>query len=95
MMEWIKVNNNISQRDVKIFALSTCIWCKKTKKLMDDNNITYKYLDVDLLNNEDKQEAVSEMKKHINNISFPLIVIDNEIAIKGFQEKELRSTLNV
>jgi len=94
-MEWIKVNNNISQRDVKIFALSTCIWCKKTKKLMDDNNITYKYLDVDLLNNEDKQEAVSEMKKHINNISFPLIVIDNEIAIKGFQEKELRSTLNV
>ncbi len=95
MMEWIKVNNNISQRDVKIFALSTCIWCKKTKRLMDDNNITYKYLDVDLLNNEDKQEAVSEMKKHINNISFPLIVIDNEIAIKGFQEKELRSTLNV
>jgi len=94
-MEWIKVNNNISQRDVKIFALSTCIWCKKTKRLMDDNNITYKYLDVDLLNNEDKQEAVSEMKKHINNISFPLIVIDNEIAIKGFQEKELRSTLNV
>jgi glutaredoxin len=62
---------------------------------MDDNNITYKYLDVDLLNNEDKQEAVSEMKKHINNISFPLIVIDGEIAIKGFQEKELRSTLNV
>ena len=94
-MDWITVENANNQNNVKIFALSTCIWCKKTKQLMSDNDITYQYLDVDILNAEEKQEAVKEMKKYITNISFPLVIINDEIAIKGFQEKEIRSALNV
>lgn len=94
-MNWKVVENNINDNNVKIFALSTCIWCKKTKQLMNDNDITYQYLDVDILDAVEKEAAVEEMKKYTSNISFPLVVINNETAIKGFQEKEIRSVLNV
>ncbi len=94
-MDWIIVENTINDSNVKIFALSTCIWCKKTKQLMNNNDITYQYLDVDTLNAEEKEAAVKEMKKHITNISFPLVIINDEVSIKGFQEDEIRRALNV
>lgn len=94
-MNWNFVENKTSNRDVKIFALSTCIWCKKTKQMMDEHDISYKYLEVDLLNETEKENAVNEMNKFVSNISFPLTVIDDVIVIKGFQEEELKRNLNV
>ena len=29
-----------------LFALSTCVWCKKTKKLLDQFGVKYDYADV-------------------------------------------------
>ncbi|MCJ7714049.1 glutaredoxin family protein, partial [Candidatus Bathyarchaeota archaeon] len=35
--------------DVKLYALSTCGWCKKTKGLLNDLHAQYSYVDVDQL----------------------------------------------
>ena len=32
-----------------VYALSTCVWCKLTKQFLNDNNVEYEYVDVDLL----------------------------------------------
>jgi glutaredoxin len=76
--------------DVLIFALSTCVWCMKTKKLFKDLGVEYGYIDVDLLSDKDKQEASNEIYRWNKSNSFPTVVINNKKAIIGFDEKKIR-----
>ena len=34
--------------DVKLYALSTCVWCGKTKDLLNELGIEFKFIYVDL-----------------------------------------------
>jgi len=34
---------------VILYALSTCVWCKKTKRLLNQLGVDYYFIDVDLL----------------------------------------------
>ena len=79
--------------DVTLFALSTCGWCKKTRKLLDDLGVEYDYVYVDLLEGQDKSEAISVFKHHNPQRSFPTLVIDNKKCIIGFKEDEIKKAL--
>ncbi|HJX05755.1 MAG TPA: glutaredoxin family protein [Candidatus Nanoarchaeia archaeon] len=76
--------------DIFIFALSTCIWCRKTKQLFKELGVEYSYVDVDMLQGKDQDEAMKEMGKWSNNQSFPMIVLDKKKSILGFKEQEIR-----
>lgn len=76
--------------DIIIFALSTCIWCRKTKQLFNELDVEYRYVDVDLLQGKDQEEAVAEMAKWNKMQSFPTIILDNKKMILGFKEQEIR-----
>jgi ferredoxin-thioredoxin reductase catalytic subunit len=41
--------------DVKLYALSTCVWCKKTKQLLNELGVDYHYTFVDLLPEDERQ----------------------------------------
>jgi len=82
-----------SKRKVFLFALSTCIWCKKTKALLNELGIKYEFVDVDLLEGEEKERVRSQMRKWNPQMSFPTIVIDDEVCISGFDEKRIREEL--
>ena len=47
--ELIIVNGEKSEKDIFVFTLSTCQWCRKGKQWLTDNKYAYKYIDVDLL----------------------------------------------
>jgi glutaredoxin-like protein NrdH len=79
--------------DIKIYALSTCPWCKKTKKLLDDLGIDYYFTDVDLLTGDERNQAMSVVRKWNPSASFPTIVINNSQCIVGFREDEIRKAL--
>ncbi|MEN8614259.1 glutaredoxin family protein [Dehalogenimonas sp. THU2] len=79
--------------DVMLYALSTCVWCGKTKKLLDDMGIEYNYEYVDLLTGADRDAAVKEITTWNPAISFPTLVIDGEKCIVGFKEEEIRQAL--
>ena len=76
--------------DIKLFALSTCIWCGKTKNLLSELGVDYNYVDVDLLDYDDQQEALSEIRKHNPGGGFPTMVIDNKECIVGFDERKIK-----
>ena len=76
--------------DILIYALSTCIWCRKAKQLFKDLGVEYSYVDVDLLQGKDQEEAVAEIMKWSGTQSFPTIVLDNNKMILGFKEQEIR-----
>jgi len=77
---------------VKVYSLSTCPWCKKVKKYLDDNNVQYDVVEVDLANGEEQKKALEEVEKLTGKRSFPVTVI-NEKAITGFKQEELEGAL--
>ena len=75
--------------DVKIYALSTCGWCKKTKAYLKEHGIKYAYVDVDLLEGEQRSQARAEQTRFNPAGSFPTIVINGKDCIVGFDEERL------
>ncbi len=76
--------------DVKLYALSTCIWCGKTKKLLKDLDVAYDCIDVDLQDYDEQQEILKEVRKFNPGGGFPTMVIDNKDCIIGFDEQKIR-----
>jgi glutaredoxin len=74
-----------------LYALSTCIWCKKMKQLLDDLGLEYSYVYVDMLDETDEQEALNAVKRFNPRISFPTLVIDNETGVAGYDETRVRA----
>lgn len=86
----IKTVEGSSKKNVMLFTLSTCIWCRKTKELLKELGVGYKYVDVDLLNEVDQSEASKEMGKYKSS-SFPTIIFnDGEKVIEGYEENEIK-----
>ena len=79
---------------ITLYALSTCIWCKKTKDLLLSLGVGFDYIYVDLLQGEDRSQAVSEVKRYNPSTSFPTLVI-GEKCIVGFREKEIKEALQL
>ena len=75
---------------VVLYALSTCQWCMKTKALLEQLNIEYSYIDVDLADEKDQDEIVEEIKKYNPASSFPTLVVDDNYTIVGFDEEKIR-----
>lgn len=76
-----------------LYALSTCVWCKKTKQLLEDLGVEYSYLFMDQLEGKDKDEQMDELKKWNPRCSFPTLVINDEKCITGFKEEEIREEI--
>lgn len=94
-MKCNKVPGKNKNHHVKIFTLSTCGWCKKTKALLKDLDVEYEYLDIDLLKGNDYIEANEEVKKYNPYRTYPTIVIDHgKHVILGFKDEEIKEKLS-
>ena len=83
-----------SKGKVTLFALSTCGWCAKTKALLKELGVDHYYVFVDLLPQEDLEDAIKEVEKFNPHGSFPTLVInDGTHVIVGFKEQEIREAL--
>ena len=88
-----KVVEGKDKGKVMLYALSTCVWCKKTKRLLSDLGVKYSYIFVDKLEGKEREEVVSDLKKYNERGSFPTIVIDDDKVIVGFKEDEIKENL--
>jgi glutaredoxin-like protein NrdH len=75
---------------IMVYALSTCGWCARTRKLLEDLGIEYDYEYLDLLHGEEQDAVVKKMSKWNPKLSFPTIVINNEKCLIGFDEDGIR-----
>jgi glutaredoxin-like protein NrdH len=74
---------------VILFALSTCQWCQKTKRLLAELGVEYSYVDVDLQAGAVLNEVIAELDKYNPRHSFPTIVAGKKV-ILGFDEDSIR-----
>jgi glutaredoxin len=67
-------------KKVSMYTLSTCPWCRKTKKFFSDHNIQFTYIDYDLAD-EATQERTSQELDAAGATGFPFVKIDDEVIV--------------
>jgi glutaredoxin len=88
------MERNVYMAPVKIYTLSTCSHCKNTKKFLQDCNIPYDFVDVDLLQGEERSRMIEEVKKYNPNCSFPTILVGDKVIV-GHKEQEIKEALGL
>lgn len=80
---------------ILLYALSTCGWCKKTKNLLNKLGVEYSYIFVDLVDGNEKEEVMDDVKKWNPRCTFPTLVIRDEGCIVGYKEDEIKEALGL
>ena len=78
-----------------LYALSTCVWCKKTKELLNDLKVDYDYVNVDELPDGERDSTMTELKRWNPKCSFPSLVVNEQTCIVGYNEDKIKETLNL
>ena len=94
-MNKTKVTGKNNKHRVLVYALSTCAWCKMTKKYLHENNIEYEYVDVDLASDEDHEKIRQDMINRGSEPSFPTLIVDNKTVITGFRKDLIKEALEL
>ena len=79
---------------IKLYTLSTCSHCMRTKRFFKENGIDTETVDVDLLTGEERERIMDEVRKLNPDCSFPTICIDDNVIV-GFNEDKLRKALGI
>ena len=84
----------MTDKKITIFSLSTCSHCKSTKKLLSDCTIQYDFVDVDLLEGDERKAILEDVKKFNPKCSFPTIIIGEQVIV-GYKEKKIKEALGL
>ena len=94
-MQFSKVSGKKNDHKVTIFALSTCVWCKLTKQFLSDNDLAYEFVDVDLLDENDKSTVHETILSKGGSLSYPTTIVDDKKVITGFRKDQLKEALGI
>lgn len=66
-----------------MYTLSTCPFCRKTKKYFRDRNISFDFIDYDLADEKEQERIATDMMKYTDHIAFPFVRI-GETVVMGY-----------
>jgi glutaredoxin len=90
-----KVEGTKNTHRVFLYTLSTCGWCKRTKELLEEKDVSYEYIDVDVLKAEERKAAIEDLHKRNAPLGFPIIIIDDKELISGYQPEKILGALEL
>lgn len=83
-----------TDRNVIVYALSTCIWCRKTLAWLDEHGVQYQRIYMDLLDGQERERAQQEALRVVNHLSYPVLVIDGgRKVIQGYKPEQFEEEL--
>jgi len=77
------------------YGLSTCIWCRRTRQLLEDQGVKFDYVYVDLLKGQEREEAVEQIRRWNSAVSFPTVVVDDSQCVIGYKPEKLKEALGL
>jgi glutaredoxin-like protein NrdH len=66
-----------------------------TKQFLNDNSVEYEFVDVDLLDDEEKRKAHVAITSKGGVLSYPTTIVDEKIVITGFRKDQLTEALGL
>lgn len=88
------MNEEVLCTDVEFYGLSTCMWCKKTKAMLDEKRIEYNPIFVNELEGDEKEKVRSRIRELNPNMTFPTVKVGEKVII-GHHPEELEEALAV
>ena len=86
---FVHEEGSVNKNDIKLFALSTCGFCRRGMNYLRDQSIEFNYVYVDKIPFEQKQELKEMLKKKFEKrVAFPFVVVNESVAMVGFLQKE-------
>lgn len=82
------------KKRVRLYALSTCVWCKRTKRLLKEMGVVYEGVDVDLLSKDRERRVRAYIEGLDTDGGFPVMIIDGKEIIRGYDEDRIRQALS-
>ena len=79
---------------VRMYTLSTCSHCRRTKEFFTAQGIEFEFTDVDLLTGDERRAVVEKVRKINPRVSYPTILIGEKVIV-GFQESEIKEALGL
>ena len=79
---------------VKVYALSTCPYCRRTKEFLKEHGIECDIVDVDLLEGQEQDDVLDEIERITGKQSFPVVLIGDHVIV-GHNEEKLRMALGL
>ncbi len=81
------------RHDVLLLGLSTCIWCRRTRELLEAEGIGFRYVYFDLLQGQDKETYLELLRTWNPRESYPTVVIDDRSCVIGHKPEDLKEAL--
>ncbi len=91
-MSFIKVPGTRNRHRVVLYALSTCGWCRKTKELLQGEDVEHEYVDVDLLEGFERKMVSEEVRELNPRGNYPVLQIDEQVIV-GYDPDKTREAL--
>ncbi len=82
------------EKNVQVYALSTCSHCKAAKRFLDDCTVEYQVVDVDKLEGDERKAILEDIKQFNPKCTFPTIIIGEKVIV-GYKEKEIKEALGI
>jgi glutaredoxin len=80
-------------KKVSMYTLSTCPWCRKTKKFFTDHRIPFEFTDFDLADEATQDKIMREMDAEGAN-GFPFVRIGDQV-VEGWQPVRYAELLGI
>ena len=80
-------------KKVSMYTLSTCPWCRKTKKFFSDHHIPFTYVDYDLADEPTQRKIMEEVDAE-GATGFPFVRIGDEVIV-GYQPERYASAMGI
>lgn len=74
---------------IKIYSTPTCTYCIILKRYLDGKNVPYEEVDI-----TEDEEAKQRMIEKTNQMTVPVVEIDDEKFIVGFNKEEIDKLIN-
>jgi glutaredoxin len=95
-LAYTSVDGTRKDREITVYALSTCGFCKRALSFLNERGFSYRYIYVDQIPLETKNEAKKTLKERFHDdVAFPFAIIDGDKHLVGFIEPDWRKTLGV
>jgi glutaredoxin len=78
---------------VTMYTLSTCPWCRKTKKFFTEHKIPFEFTDYDLADEATQDKIITEMDAE-GATGFPFVRIGDQI-VEGYRPDRFAELLGI
>ncbi|MBN1178223.1 MAG: glutaredoxin family protein [Anaerolineae bacterium] len=80
---------------VMLYAISTCGWCRRTRQFLEDQDVAFDYVYMDLIKGQEREAALEVVRRWNPATSFPTLVVDDAQAVVGYRVPDIQEVLGL